>query len=837
MSKDFDNGQINMFQKQASTKVRKHKADEKSKKIMAIQPKGALFEKTVEEVMHSSMLPYSEYVILDRALPRVEDGLKPVQRRILYDMFESGFTPDKPYVKCATIVGSVLGKYHPHGDSSVYGALVRMAQDFSINVPLIQGHGNFGSIDGDSPAAYRYTESRLTPLAIELMRDIDKNTVKYSLNYSDKLKEPDYLPGRFPNLLVNGASGIAVGLATSIPPHNLNEVIDATVALIDNPDLTLEEVLTYVKGPDFPTGGIVSAGKEMIEAYENGRGKVTIRAKFHREELPNGKTNIVITELPYEVNKSLFLVHVNETKEKIKGALNDILEINDESDKNGMRAVITCRKDADIDSIIALLIKHTEMQQNFSINMVAIANGRPKQMGIIEILKYYIDFQVRVIYKRTKYDYDKAVARAHILQGLLIAINNIDAVIKLIKSSKSTAEAKVGLMEKFNLTDAQATAILDMRLSRLTNLETYKIEEELAELEKMIEEYSKILSSRARQLTIVKRELNDIKKRFPTERKSEMVTEHETFVLTPIEKLINTECLVAVSEDGMKLKNITINAQVSAGNKFEQFNTTNVLHKDVLKTSTQASIYAFTNMGNMYKINVGDIPVCKIIGKGTNLSAITKAEVNEKIVNIFETSEFAGEGELLFFTQFGFIKKALISEFATNKPAIEAIGLRDFDRVISVQPNYNSNAVLMVSANGMSVNVEYASVPLQKRAGTGVIGMSLNEGDKLVFAGQVNLTDKLLVVTNDSSAKRVALNEFSVSARNRKGLKLVSGDEKVKYVISPVVTGELVVEDNKGNLTVKDINDIPVVSRTGAGKPIIKNKQLQNIRTVCLYLS
>jgi len=835
MANDFDNGQINMFNKQPSIKVRKHKADEKSKKIQAIQRTGMLLEKTVEEVLHSSMLPYSEYVILDRALPRVEDGLKPVQRRILYCMFDAGITHDKPYKKCAAIVGDVLGKYHPHGDSSVYDALVRMAQNFSINIPLIQGHGNFGSVDGDKAAAYRYTEARLSPLALELMRDLDKDTVNFSLNYSDTLKEPDYLPGRFPNLLVNGATGIAVGLATNIPPHNLSEIIDGTVALIDNPEMTAAEMLNYVKGPDFPTGGIVSAGKEMLEAYETGKGKVCIRAKFHKEELPNGKTNIVITELPYQVNKASFLMHVMETKEKVKGALNDIVDITDESDKQGTRAVITVKKDGDVESIIALLLKHTEMEENFNYNMVAIANGKPKQMGIIEILKYYINFQVDIIYKRTKYDYDKAVARAHILEGLLVAIKNIDEVIKIIKSSKSTVEAKKSLMERFNLTDAQTTAILDMKLSRLTNLETYKIEQELAELNKLIDEYSKILASKAKQLAIVKKELIEIKKQYGYERKSEMVTEHETFVLTPIEKLINTECLVAVSEDGVKLKNITINAQISAGNTFDKFNSTNVLHKDVLKTTVNSHIYVFTNLGNMYRICVGDIPVCKIIGKGTNLSAITKAEVNEKIVNIFDTNEFESEGDLLFFTHDGYIKRANMAEFKTNKPCIEAIGLRDFDRVISVQPDYKSNGVLMVSEKGMAVIVEYNSAPSQKRAGSGVIGMSLNDKDKVRFASQVNLTDKVLVVSENSTAKRVALNEFGVSARNRKGLKL--SNDNIVYAISPVATGEIVVEDNKGNLYNKDINEIPVVSRTGTGKPIIKNKQFQKVKTICLYLN
>ncbi len=831
----FDD-QINMFEKDnASKRTKKHHLDAKAKKIIEA-PHGEIYEKTVEEVMHSSMLPYSEFVIMDRALPRVEDGLKPVQRRILYTMQELGLTPDKPFRKCAKIVGDVLGRYHPHGDSSVYDALTRMAQDFTINVPLIQGHGNFGSIDGDRPAAYRYTEARLSDLSLELMQDIDKDTVSFSLNFDDTLKEPDYFPGRFPNLFVNGASGIAVGLATNIPPHNLGEMIDATVAYIENPNLTLEEALKYVKGPDFPSGGIMSAGKDMVEAYETGRGKVTLRAKFHKEELSNGKVNIVITELPYQVNKSMFLQHIMEVKEKVKDSLNNIVEIADESDKSGMRAVITVKKDGDPDSIIALLLKHTEMQQNFNLNIVAIVDGAPKQLGLLEYLDCYVNFQVDIIRKRTQYDYDRAVARVHILEGLLVAIKNIDEVIAIIKSSESTAHAKTRLMERFALTEVQAVAILDMKLARLTNLETTKIEQEMADLKAKIEEYLKILSSRARQLTVVKKEILDIKKRYPTPRKTEVVEEHETFVLTPIEKLVNTECLVAVSDDGLRLKNIVINAQLGS-NKFDKYNSVNVLHKDILKTTTNSFIYAFTNLGNMYKIAVGDIPVTKFNGKGTNLSQVAKAEVNEKIVNIFEMDEFKEDGELLMFTQDGYIKRSDMSEFIVNKPVVDALGLHDFDRLVAVQPNYNMAGVLMVSRNGMAVNMEYASVPKQKRQGVGVIGMSLNEGDKVIFASQVNLGDKVLVVTDTSSAKRVSLTEFPISARNRKGLKITNGSEEIAYTVSPVVTGEIVVTDSKGNLNVADVNEVPVTARTGAGKPIIKQKALQKVKSATIYIA
>lgn len=832
----FDDDQMNMFKQEPSSKrTKKRSLDEKAKRIIEA-PKGEIYEKTVEEVMHSSMLPYSEFVIMDRALPRVEDGLKPVQRRILYTMQELGLTPDKPFRKCAKIVGDVLGRYHPHGDSSVYDALTRMAQDFTINVPLIEGHGNFGSIDGDRPAAYRYTEARLSELSLELMTDIEKDTVTYSLNFDDTLKEPDYFPGRFPNLFVNGASGIAVGLATNIPPHNLGEMIDATVAYIDNPKITLEQMLHYVKGPDFPSGGIMSTGKDMVEAYQTGRGKVTLRAKFHKEELSNGKINIVITELPYQVNKSLFLQHIMETKDKVKGALNNIIEITDESDKNGMRAVVTVKKDGDPDSIIALLLKHTEMQQNFNMNIVAIVDGAPKQLGLLEYLDCYVNFQVEIIRKRTQYDYDRAVARVHILEGLLIAIQNIDEVIAIIKSSESTSHAKVRLMERFALTEVQAVAILDMKLARLTNLETTKIEQEMADLKAKIEEYLKILSSRARQLGVVKREILDIKKRYPTPRKTEVVEEHETYVMTPIEQLTNTECLVAVSDDGLRLKNIVINNQLGS-NSFDKYNSVNVLHKDVLKTTSNSSIYAFTNLGNMYKISVGDIPVCKFNGRGTNLSQVAKAEVNEKVVNIFETEEFKESGELLMFTQDGYIKRSDMSEFVVNKPVVDALGLHDFDRLVGVQPNYNMASTLMISKQGMAVNFEYESVPKQKRAGTGVIGMALNEGDKVCFASQVNLGDKVLIVTESSQAKRIALTEFGVGARNRKGLKVTSNGEEVAYAISPVVTGEIVVTDSKGNLNTMDVNDVPVTSRTNAGKPIIKTKALQKVKSAIIYIA
>ena len=442
--------------------------------------------KTIDTVLHESMIPYSEHVILDRALPRVEDGLKPVQRRILYDMFELGNTPDKPYKKSARIVGDCLGKYHPHGDSSVYDAMVRLAQPFNCNEVLVDGHGNFGSIDGDDAAAMRYTEARLSPLALELLRDLDKNTVRWGLNFDDSLKEPEMLPGRFPNLLVNGSTGIAVGLATNIPPHNLGETIDGVVAYIKNPKITLKEMLKIIKGPDFPTGGYILSSSELYEAYSTGRGKIYMRAKMHIEDGNDGKKSIVITELPYQVNKAVLLQKIATLKEEERYNLTGIQDVRDESDREGIRAVIKLKKDASVKKIYNSLLKNTDLQGTFGVNMVAIANGKPKQMGLLDIISYYAEYQREVVLRRTKYDLEQALERAHILEGLIIAIRNIDAVVKIIKTSENTSVAKTRLKEKFKLSDRQAQAILDMRLARLTSLEVYKLEEELKELERLI---------------------------------------------------------------------------------------------------------------------------------------------------------------------------------------------------------------------------------------------------------------------------------------------------------------------------------------------------------------
>ena len=804
------------------------------REINSVVPTGNLYTMTVEDVMSSSMLPYSEYVIMDRALPRVEDGLKPVQRRILFDMIELGLTPDKPFKKSARVVGDTLGKFHPHGDSSVYGAMVRMAQNFVMGECLVEGQGNFGSIDGDGAAAMRYTEVRLTPLALELMKDLDKDTVSFSFNFDDTLKEPDYLTGRFPNLFVNGASGIAVGLATNIPTHNLGEMIDGCIAYIDNPEISLTDMLKVVKGPDFPTGGMICAGKDMEEAYATGRGKVTMRAVFHTEDDKNGKTNIVITELPYQVNKAEFLKSIGDLKMKMKDELADICDITDESDKAGMRAVITVKKDGDVDNIIALLLKHTDMQLNFNYNVVAIADGSPKQLGLLAYLNYYIKFQNEIIVRRTQFDLDRAKARAHIVEGLCVAIANIDEVVQIIKTSSSVGDAKTKLMERFNLTDIQTQAILDMRLSRLTSLEVEKLQQELQDLLKTIEELTAILGSKARQMSVIKKELKEIKAKYATPRKTQIVTTFEDYVITPIERLLDTECAVAVTNDGLRLKTLDIKQIQNASPNYD-YDNINALHKTIVHTSMNSNVYAFTNYGNFFSIPVRDIPNSKFNTKGTAMSEIAHAETNEKVVGLFAEQDFEENTELIFTTQDGFIKRSPASEYAGLKTGSVALKLKDFDRVVSVQINDNLPSILMVSSQGMAVNVEYKTVPVTKRASGGVIGMNLNDGDKVIFASQVNTLDRVLVVTPDGVGKKFSLNELPISARNRKGLKIVTGKEKIFAIISPIVTGEVVLQD-KDKIYAVDVNDITIQTRTSAGKPLVAKTKL-SLKDVGLYLN
>ena len=607
-----------------------------------IEPQGQLFVEPLENVLHTSMLPYAEFVILDRALPRVEDGLKPVQRRILYTMKEMGLTPDKPHKKSARIVGDCMGKYHPHGDSSVYDAMVRMAQDFNMGKTLIDGHGNYGSVDGDPAAAMRYTEARMQPLALELLRDIDKQTVTFSPNFDDSLEEPDVLPGRFPNLLVNGASGIAVGLATNIPTHNLEEVINGVVAYIDNPAISLEEMMEYIPSPDFPTGGVIIAN-ELIQAYKTGRGKITLRAKIAVEKTDNGKTNLIITELPYQVNKAQMLRKIVDLREEKKEELAGLDHVADESDRTGMRAVIRLKKDADVEATLKCLYKYSDLEVTFGINMVVIADGKPQQLGLMEIIRHYVKYQQKVIKRRTLFELEQAQARCHILEGLIIAVQNIDEVIAIIKKSDSTADARSKLMARFEISKEQAQAILDLKLARLTKLEIYKLENELKELKKLIKRLTAISKSGDLQLQVVKEEITEIKNAYPSPRKTKLVftrEEADGLLATASEKKPGVPCTLVYTADE-RLKVLTGKQEDALDKPLEGKFKPQLIAEKLLHTATDKRIFAFTNYGNCHKLDISDADLeCKLTDEGVSLKELSEeAETGEKIVAMFEVGE------------------------------------------------------------------------------------------------------------------------------------------------------------------------------------------------------
>ncbi len=786
--------------------------------------------KNLDTVLHESMIPYSEHVILDRALPRVEDGLKPVQRRILFSMLELGTTPDKAYKKSARIVGNCLGKYHPHGDSSVYDAMVRMAQPFNCNEILVDGHGNFGSVDGDSAAAMRYTEARLTPLAMELLRDIDKNTVKWGLNFDDTLKEPEILPGRFPNLLVNGASGIAVGLATNIPPHNLEEVIDGVVAYIDNTSITLKQMMKIIKGPDFPTGGYILSSSELTQAYETGKGRVFLRAKMHVEGLGTDKRCIVITETPFQVNKSTLLQKIATFKDEDKYGFGDIAEIRDESDRKGQRAVIRLKKDANLSKIYKSLLKNTELQGTFGINMVAIAGGKPKQMGLLDVISYYAEYQREVIYRRTKYDLEQARERAHILEGLIVAIKNIDAVIKIIKSSPNTTEAKKGLREKFLLDEKQAQAILDMRLARLTSLEVQKLQEELVGLRKLIIELSEIVGSTKRQYEVVKSELFEIKRKFKNKRKTLFMKEEEIVLEEEKgEEEAKELTVLKTSLDNIKAVNSKQFKMLSKENYDSA--TLNDLFLLKLPTLSTGNLLAFSNFGNCYKATVSSLGESRLRDKGAPEWTIFKEmQKNEKIIALFDESEMQNKGNLLFFTKGGMVKKTARQENTLLKKNYQVIKLKEGDELLNVEYEPEKNYTLVfVTKKGMVLNAKSDDVPVQGRVSSGVKGVSLSTEDYCVgISIAISGEGEILCVSDKGYAKRVVVSQIDEMARYRKGIKILSGGTSGNEVRLGKVVKEsalLCVVDEEGKLYFKNTDLVSIEARTGKGKILEKGNK------------
>jgi len=808
-----------------------------------------IIEMTMEEVMHNSMMPYSEHVILDRALPRVEDGLKPVQRRILYAMNELGVTPDKPYRKCARIVGDVLGKYHPHGDSSVYGALVVLAQDFKQRHTLVDGHGNFGSIDGDPAAAQRYTEARLMPLASELLRDIDKDTVHWNLNFDDTLKEPDTLPGRYPNLLVNGSYGIAVGLATNIPPHNLGEVIDGVIAYIDNPRITLSEMMKIIKGPDFPTGGYLVCGDELYTAYETGRGKVMMYPKIHIEIGDNDRRNIVITELPYGVNKKVLLEAIDavqnekkgKEKDKSKNVLSFIADIADESDRNGMRAVIKVKKDGDPKAICEALFKSTSLATSFGINMVAIADGKPQQMGLMDIIAYYVDYQRDVIIRRTRYDLNQAKDREHILEGLLTAIRAIDEVVAIIKKAASQAEAKVELRKAFDLSEKQAQAVLDLRLGRLTHLDVFKLEGDVKELRAQIARYNEILASKREQMNVIKTEISLIKKNYKDGRRTVVIDRKEDYYIPSADDAKPVEnAMIAYSLAG-GLKRIPMRSFGSAARDFSEKTTVNDICYLLEPAKTDQLLYCFTDQGNCYKIDVDAIPEARWRDKGVSLASLMNCSADERIVKIFVVDEKLPSGKLMFFTKEGYIKQTEWKEYNVVKSAFQAIKLKEGDLCIGVEQEQKGSTMLFVTASGMCLNTDRSDVPDQGRVAGGVHGIKLDDGDCVVCARQVQPDDEICLVTDRAYAKRVKAKDIDVMVRYRKGVKIIDfkdGNGSSIAYATTIERPENIVIRVTGNYFMQfNSEDLHLEKRTTKGRAICKLSRHDSVEAGCFYKS
>lgn len=804
-----------------------------------------IVEKSLEQVLPESMLLYGEYVILDRALPRVEDGLKPVQRRILYTMHELKMFPDAAFKKSARVVGECLGKFHPHGDSSVYDAMVRMAQDFNMRMPLVKGHGNFGSMDGDPAAAMRYTEVKLEALATELLRDLDKDTVKWNKNFDDTLDEPDVLPGRFPNLLVNGAKGIAIGLATSIPTHNLTEVIDGCIALIDNPRLPLRELLKIIKGPDFPTGGFLLGGEDIYQVYETGKGKLVVRGKMDIEN-EGDRQNIIISEIPFTATKDAIQKKIYDLKEKKKDGYVNVTEVADESDRNGMRIVVRLKKGEDAVKLLNRLYKDTDLQSNFNVNMVAIAKGKPKQMGLIEILKYYLEFQKDVIYRRSRYEIGIAEKRAAILEGFLTVMPAIDEVIALIRAAATRAEAKVKLKERFELTDVQADAILSLQLGNINRLDVTKFENELKDLRGKLAKLRKIVGSTAEQYRVVRSELEEIRDRYKTKRLTTIIDsldEVEVKAYDPTKRTAK-RCVAAIDSEG-RVKHLSTRNYVSANRDLENsgYDGLTVSLADV---NPGAEALIIGNLGNCYKFSGDRIKECRWNDRGVALhDAYPGVAENEKAVCLLvPTEEEIEQADLYLYTKSGMVKKSSVKSCIVGKDAYQIIALKPDDEVIGCEIVRDNATILFVTSDGQCVNSLTDDYPRQGRIAGGVIGVNLNEGERVVFAGQAVVEPEFspeeekivyypvgeIVVINDKGlGKKVLAREFNPIGRNRKGVRIMDvygQDTKVIFastVLEPYFIG-LVTQDKE--VEILDTENLRLENKNTKGKPVLRGKTL-----------
>ena len=789
----------------------------------------------IAEEMKKSYIDYSMSVIVGRALPDVRDGLKPVHRRILYSMSELNLTPDKPYRKSARIVGDVLGKYHPHGDSAVYLAMVRMAQDFSTRGLLVDGHGNFGSVDGDSPAAMRYTEARMSKLALELLRDIDKETVDFVPNFDESLKEPAVLPSRYPNLLVNGSNGIAVGMATSIPPHNLGEVIDATVHLIDNEECSVDDLMKFVKGPDFPTSAIIMGKENIAEAYRTGRGKVKVRARAVIEELPKGKQQIVVTEIPYQVNKAKLVERIAELvkDKKVEG----ISDLRDESNRNGMRIVIELKRDVNANIVLNNLYKHSQMEETFSVIMLALVNGQPKVLNLKQILYHYVQHQKDVVTRRTKFELNKAEARAHILEGLRIALDNIDAVISLIRASKTTQEAKSGLMEKFGLTDIQAQAILDMRLQRLTGLERDKIEAEYEELIKKINRLKEILANERLLLNVIKEEMLIIKENYADERRTEI--RHAEGEIDMRDLIEDEEIAITFSYFGYIKRHPadTYKSQKRGGRGISALTTREEdFVKHLVSTTTHSKLLFFTNKGRVFRLNAYEIPEGKRQAKGTAIVNLLQLGPNEKIATLLAIDEKDDNKYLLLATKNGIVKKTDREEFKNiNKAGLIAIGLREDDELIGVKVTDGNKDVLLVTKEGMSIRFDENDIRSMGRSAMGVKGITLSNDDKVVSMSLCEEGTDVLVVSENGFGKRTDINEYRTQIRAGKGIKTYNIAEKTGKLVGAEMVNEddeMMIINSDGVLIRLRVNEISLFGRVTSGVKLMKTDDEVNVVSI-----
>ncbi|MBE5782357.1 MAG: DNA topoisomerase 4 subunit A [Clostridiales bacterium] len=786
-----------------------------------------IIQTPLEDVLHQSMMPYAEYVILERAIPRVEDGLKPVQRRILYTMNELGLTPDKPHRKCARIVGDCLGKYHPHGDSSVYDALTRMAQPYSLRGVMVDGHGNFGSIDGDSAAAMRYTEARMAPLALQMLRDIEKDTVPFRLNFDDTLKEPDLLPARFPNLLVNGASGIAVGLATNIPTHNLREVTDAVCKQIDNPNVTLDELMECVPAPDFPTGGVLLDTPEIRAAYETGRGKLTVRAKVNMEQGSAGRTLLVITEIPYGVAKAAMLEKILKLSEEKKAALGCIHDIRDESDRTGMRAVIELKKEANPQKVLAYLYKYSDLQVTFGVNMVAVAAGKPVQMGLKTVISHFIRHQKEVVTRRTQYELEQAKARAHILEGLIIAVDNLDEVIALIRASKNGKEAKARLMERFGFTDIQAQAILDLRLQRLTGLEIEALRKEYADILKLISTLEGILKSEKKLMNVIKKELLEIADQFGDDRRTVILKEKEEEALPLTEEAPVPEEAVVFLTRGGQLRRMAPRYYEKMDMPMQE----NEMPRWLFHTQTDHTLFFFTDKGNCYPLSVGALNESnKPKERGGALSGVLAGlETGEKCVSLLliTPGSLNAMGDLIFFTAQGQVKRTNAAEYDVKRAKFAAINLKNGDSLLSVVPAEEGADFLMLSHLGQCIRFKADTVPEMGRVSAGVRGMKLDEKDEIILATPITNSDQVLLFTERGYAKRLMGAMFDTQGRAGKGVKCVSfnksGSTGTYVAAAARITASraFTVYQNGGMMTSMTSDELPCQDLADKGKPTV----------------